>query len=235
MENDTAHIWRIPIPAAPDTAAPFPLSPDEQQTAASFLSERDQAHYRFCRTALRNILAAYLGTPPETLAFQYGSHGKPSLAEPHSKLHFNATHSRDWFLCAVATGSPVGIDIEYIRSDVNCEAMAARILTAGEHDGFRKLSQEEKIGAIFNAWTRKEAYVKAFGAGIFFPFDSIDCALHGKGEGETWNRCGDGHRQCHVCSLAAPHEYAAALVADVSVRHVVYVDSVNSMKISTRV
>jgi 4'-phosphopantetheinyl transferase len=226
------HVWQIRIPDAPENSHPSPLTQDEQKTAASFLSERDQAQYRYCRATLRKLLGAYLGTPPETLRFEYGSHGKPSLAEPHSKLHFNASHSRDWLLCAVASASAVGIDIETIRPDVNCEAMAARILTADEHAAFRKLSQEEKVNSIFKAWTRKEAYVKESGSGIFFPFDSIVCALHAQDVEGNWHPCGDHERQRHVCSLAAPANYAAALVADVSIRRVIYLDATNLSKIS---
>lgn len=56
------------------------LSPDEQDRAARFVYARDRRRFVAARTALRSILAAWVGIPAGELVFVDGTHQKRALA-----------------------------------------------------------------------------------------------------------------------------------------------------------
>ncbi|ACC80708.1 4'-phosphopantetheinyl transferase family protein [Nostoc punctiforme] len=155
------------------------LSQDERTRSERFYLERDKKRYIVGRGLLRTILGSYLGTNASQLQFCYGSHGKPVLAETSggNTLSFNLSHSHELVLYAVTRQREIGVDIEYMRPISDFEQVAERCFSDREKDVFRKLPQDEKLGAFFNCWTRKEAYLKATGQGLVFPMDQLDVSL----------------------------------------------------------
>jgi 4'-phosphopantetheinyl transferase len=117
---------------------------------------------------LRRLLGFYLGVAPHEVRFVYGLKGKPLLNPifESSGLNFNLSHSQGQVLIAVAHGVRVGVDIEWIRPEMEVEKIARRFFTVGEVEALRALSMPVKAKSFFNAWTRKEAYLKAQGDGI---------------------------------------------------------------------
>ncbi|HLN62571.1 MAG TPA: 4'-phosphopantetheinyl transferase superfamily protein [Symbiobacteriaceae bacterium] len=153
------------------------LSPDEQARAERFRFERDRRSYTVARAAMRQILAAALGLPAAAVAFRYGPHGKPQLADPGLDLQFNLSHSGSWALCAVVRGRAVGVDIEYMRTIREFEALANRFYSPRESALLKQMPEAQRPAAFYRAWTSKEAYVKALGAGLTLDTRVVDVRL----------------------------------------------------------
>jgi len=216
---DEVHVWRIELLPSPGVLARLGrhLSPDERRRAERFRFERDQRRFHAARGALRELLGGYLDAEPERLGFAEGAHGKPELAAPGgSGLRFNLSHSGELALCAVARGRELGVDIEQARELADAEAMARRFFSAAENAALAALPDAERLGAFFRCWTRKEAYLKAVGAGLLQALDGFDvtlfpeageCGLSVRGRPEEAARWS-------LLALAVDPGYAAALVAE---------------------
>jgi 4'-phosphopantetheinyl transferase len=172
-------VWRIDLAATPAGRAALAatLAGDERARAARFHFDRDRDRWVVARGALRAILARYAGTAPAALALAVGDHGKPRLAEPVADLRFNLSHSGDLALCAVAVGREVGIDVEAVRADRAGDDIARRFFAPAEVAALAALSPALRVEAFFACWTRKEAYVKARGAGLALGLDRFEVSL----------------------------------------------------------
>jgi 4'-phosphopantetheinyl transferase len=180
-EPDAAsvHVWRAaldPPPGRLDVLAGY-LSPDERARAERFHFPRDRRRFLAARGTVREILGAYLGRPPAALAFAYGPQGKPALDPPDAAgLDFNLSHSAGVALVALARGRPVGVDVEAMRELTDLPGVAARVMTVAELAAFEALPAGARAAAFFALWTRKEAYMKALGAGFSLPPESFAVA-----------------------------------------------------------
>lgn len=117
--------------------------------------------------ALRIALGIYLDRPPESLAFALGPGGKPELAGPAGRdVHFSLSHSGDRCVIAVSAEGPVGVDVEEVREVPELEGIVRSRFAPGEAAEILALSGEQRLRAFYHCWTRKEAYLKATGAGI---------------------------------------------------------------------
>lgn len=168
-ENDV-HVWRadLNIPAWRLNLLAQTLSSDEQQRAERFYFEQDRMHYIAGRGLLRTILGRYLDLEPSKLEFCYSSRGKPALVNTNSgeTLYFNLSHSNGLALYAVTRSRSIGIDLEHVRPMPDAEKLAQRFFSPQEYAVISTLLPEQKQEAFFNAWTRKEAYLKATGDGL---------------------------------------------------------------------
>lgn len=173
-------VWQIELaqpPAVVQTLQPY-LSVEEHHRAGRFYFSDDHRRFTVARGALRMILGRYLRRPPAEVRLAYGPHGKPELAEPAARaaVGFNLSHSRDQALCVVTAGCAVGVDLEYLRPIAPAE-LAARVFSQWERDIFDTLPEAQRPAAFFNAWTRKEAYLKAVGVGLVDALDQVEVTL----------------------------------------------------------
>lgn len=172
------HIWQanLATPAAMPRAL---LSADERQRAARFMFERDRVRFTVARAGLRRVLSVYTGIQPELLGFAYTQFGKPYLAEPEHarRFTFNLSHSDDLALYAVALERRVGIDIEDTRRDCEFSAIAKTVFSAQEQAELAALPQVQARQGFYNAWVRKEAFIKAHGEGFSYPLDRFHVSL----------------------------------------------------------
>ena len=150
------------------------LSGEERVRAASFHSARDRWRYVVRHGLLREILALRLGGAPDRLAFVPNAFGKPTL--DGGDLHFSLSHSRGLALIAIADGE-VGCDIEKRDPAFACADTAARFFAPAERQRLASLRPGDYCEGFFNAWTRKEAFVKALGCGLSHPLDSFEVSL----------------------------------------------------------
>ena len=155
------------------------LGVDELARAARFRFERDRRRFITRRGLLRGTLGRYLGAEPGEIRFVTSQHGKPGLAPPwaYSDLRFNLSHSAGLALYAFALGREVGVDIERERSDVVHDQLAERFFSPYERDVITSLPPEDRLGAFFRCWTRKEAFIKAHGEGLSLPLEAFDVSL----------------------------------------------------------
>jgi 4'-phosphopantetheinyl transferase len=155
------------------------LSADERRRANRFAFERDRRRFIVGRAWLRRQLASRLSLRPEIVEIEYGPRGKPVLPArlADSGLRFNVSHSEDLAVYAFARGREIGIDVEAVRAIEDADAIAARFFSARENSAYRALDSRDKPLGFFSCWTRKEAFIKALGDGLYHPLDSFDVSL----------------------------------------------------------
>jgi len=118
----------------------------------------------------REILADYLQQNPAEIALEVGEHGKPFIK--NNPLHFNVSHSGDYFLMGVTRESAVGVDIECARPNRDFLALAKRFFTPSEFAAIQ--SDKNPVAAFYRCWTRKEAFIKAAGLGLSFGLSNFE-------------------------------------------------------------
>ena len=213
---DQVHVWQTSLAASPLPDLPSVLSPDELERADRFGNPARRSAFLVARATLRGVLAHELGTDPAVLRFAIGPHGKPFLDNPSTALRFNLSHSGDIVLCAVAWGRDVGVDVERIKPDIDHTALARRFFSPLENQELASLPPALQRAAFFAAWTRKEALVKAWGAGLSLALSHFDVSVHphrpaqllgvreGPGRGGWWS----------VHELAPGPGYAGAVAVE---------------------
>lgn len=169
LAESDIHIWRIELDAAADAQSFDILSPDERARAERLKIPLVRARFVAGRIALRRILGGYLGIMPQAVPIQYALHGKPEIANANrAGLQFNLAHSDSLALLAMRRDHPIGIDLEKLRpiTDSNAEYIASTAFTPAERDALAGVSEDAYRVAFFRCWTRKEAVMKAHGAGF---------------------------------------------------------------------
>jgi 4'-phosphopantetheinyl transferase len=166
-----AHVWSIDVPRWRSRVPTISrlLAPDERARARRFRFEADADRLIIGRGVLRLLIGELLRISPEQVAFTYSASDKPSVAG----VEFNVAHSGDVILIATHH-HPIGVDVERIDRIVDVAALGRACFTARERAliGEGGATQE----AFFRLWTRKEAWLKAVGAGLSFPLRQIDVA-----------------------------------------------------------
>ena len=161
------------------------LDSSERLRATRFHFEQDRKHYIGSRGLLRYLIGDHLNVDPAALTFEYGAHGKPTLAAAFSQdqtLCFNLSHSAGWAMFALAWDREIGIDLEsnarLQRDHDELLGLATRILSARELAVWKTLpNNAAREAAFLRAWTRKEAYAKARGQGLFANLTSVEVIL----------------------------------------------------------
>jgi 4'-phosphopantetheinyl transferase len=140
------------------------LSLDERARAARLVIPDKQRRFIAARVGLRLILGTVTQANPGAIVFGYGTDGKPYL--PNLPwCEFNLTHSSDVALVAISH-RPVGVDIEQERPVPMLKEMMGIAFSAQEQAELIALPVEQQVSAFFRTWTRKEALMKAHGAGF---------------------------------------------------------------------
>jgi 4'-phosphopantetheinyl transferase len=174
----TVAVWRIPLvqPTEMIDACRALLSPDECRRADRYRFEPPRRRFTVTRAALRQCLAAILAADPLSLQLAAGPHGKPYLSAMPG-LHFNVSHSHDAALCAITTVGPVGVDIEHIRPLRDADAIARHKFAPEEYAVWAALPDDQRLAAFFACWSRKEAFIKATGEGLYRPLSDFVVTL----------------------------------------------------------
>lgn len=171
LPEKEVHIWQaaLDLPGPVIQELSQTLSIDELERAQRFRFERDRKWFIAARGSLRTFLSHYLGVEPSTLRFCYGKHGKPRLVDPcgNGTVHFNVSRSEGLALYGFTRDHEIGVDIERIREIPEMEHIANQFFSIEERAIFCSLPESKKKEAFFNCWTRKEAFLKATGEGLF--------------------------------------------------------------------
>lgn len=155
------------------------LSPDEKERADRFLKIEDRELYTITRGALRSLLGGYLAIEPREVEFAYDALGKPSLVGmgAQAALNFSVSHSGAQALLGFARSRRIGVDLERVSADTDALELAERYFSSNEFKTLRSLTAELQHEAFYCGWTRKEAYLKARGEGIFFGLERVEVSL----------------------------------------------------------
>jgi len=186
IEDNQVHIWQARI----DVSSGYPkdikdvLSADERERAISFKLQNDQIHFIIRHYLLRIILSKYCDYLADEITFRYDTHKKPAFNMPeYRKIKFNMSFSHDLMLVAINKHNDIGIDIEKVHDINDLESVAVNNFSSKE---FKYLnSSSEKINTFFKIWTRKEAFIKATGKGMYYPLKSFCVSMDKSGNHEN--------------------------------------------------
>lgn len=178
---DGVDVWRVELHADSDRvdACRRVLASDELDRASRFRGADLQRRFIVRRWARRRILCSALGVPPESLRFDVGAHGKPTLAPRPGgaavyDLQFNCSASGDLALIAIARQGPIGVDLERIEPANADRSTAERFMSPGELMKFQAAATADRLSQFFSCWARKESILKADGRGLALDPRQID-------------------------------------------------------------
>ena len=187
LEPNAAHIWGIELDGSQHCLEQCIgwLDDVERQRAARFVREDIRQHYVLAHAGLRVVLSRYLGVNPDAVPLDRSTTGKPFLTREQrdqSAITFNLSHAHGRALIAVSNAQEVGVDLEFVRSDVEVANLSKRFFTPSEHTAIMQASEEQRASRFFRYWVAKEALLKAQGIGIpglpdceiFFEADTVD-------------------------------------------------------------
>ncbi|MFL6515418.1 MAG: 4'-phosphopantetheinyl transferase family protein [Chthoniobacterales bacterium] len=187
------------------------LSLDECERADRYHRLVHRNRFMIARSNLRRTLGSFLQVPAEEIAFVSGPNGKPALNRQFPDLRFNLAHSESMAVIAVAFGRDVGVDVEYIRPNVQFLEIAQRMFTPGECAQIQALTGDEIMHAFYRCWTRKEAYVKATGAGLTVALDSFEVPVTAESAPLPVALHDSGLPTATLTDISPNNEFAAAL------------------------
>ncbi|RMH66216.1 MAG: 4'-phosphopantetheinyl transferase superfamily protein [Calditrichaeota bacterium] len=209
--GNNLYLWLIHLDAVKDLSGyRAALNSEEKERAGRFYFEKDRRAYIITRGFIKARLSAMIDKPADRITFGYTEKGKPYL--PGHTVFFNVSHSGGLALAGMTTLAPLGVDVERFRPDMAGEKIAQRFFSQREVAAFNKLLPIEKTTGFFNAWTRKEAFIKAVGLGLSMPLSAFDVTLkpgmparllavrHAPYKATDW----------HLKALPVPESYAAA-------------------------
>lgn len=175
LQKNTLDIWEIPLPPQPlDSLLLDMLQQDELERFHRFYFSHHKRRFAQSKIALRTILGSYLDQAPDTLQFNYNTHGKPELSA--QQLQFNLTHSKDVALLAINQTHPIGIDLEYFSARPY-HGIAQHLFSLNEQRQLQQLPASALAIGFFSVWAQKEALIKAVGVGLSYPTHLFDVPL----------------------------------------------------------
>jgi 4'-phosphopantetheinyl transferase len=215
--EDEVHLWLVELATVAQGEQRWKqiLSADERARAVRFHFSRDSKYFTATRALLRIIAGSYVNSDPRELVFQYAEKEKPSLtpSQPANQLEFNISHSGEIALLSFARGRALGVDVEQLRDNFDHEAIARRFFSEAEQLELAALAPSERNHGFFRCWTRKEAYIKARGAGLSLPLSEFDVSLKPHDENALLATRPDGAEgaQWSLRDVPAGEGYVAAL------------------------
>jgi 4'-phosphopantetheinyl transferase len=187
------------------------LNEEERQRAKLFKFAHLRDRFVQTHAALRIMASCRLGLEPRSLVVLAGPFGKPKI-DRAADLEFNLSHSEGIAAFAFARGCQVGVDVERIREIRDFDAIVRQQFSAAERREFEEIEARFREQAFFNAWTRKEAYIKARGAGLSIPLDSFSVSLKPGATALTAAPAEDSQAEWHMQDLQLEPGYAGAVV-----------------------
>jgi len=194
LGSDQVQVWTAAVPAGDADVAALgrTLSRSERARADRLRVAEPRRQFVAARALLRQLLGACLDVDPATLAFGADARGKPVLERPSpGDLRFNVSHTRSLVAVGLARGREVGVDVEWLHKPVDWSPLAARMFSTRELDELYALPEPLRREAFFTGWTRKEAYLKATGAGLTDDLAAIEVTLAPDREPRLLRVCGD--------------------------------------------
>jgi 4'-phosphopantetheinyl transferase len=172
------HLWWIgrEMSVGAAAAARSTVSASEQARASRMRNVIAREHFLLQHHALREILGAYVGLPPQALAFEFNPFGKPALAarQGGNGLSFNLSRSGAAAVLAVTRHGRIGVDLERLRPVPEIDAIARRMFSPAEAKALAGTPPGERCASFLGLWAGKEAVVKALGGGLSIALDAFD-------------------------------------------------------------
>jgi len=141
----------------PEERARYRRVPDARQRALAFRT----------RAELRRMLGREIGMSPHLVPIECDRHGKPRCLHPRAAgLDFSVSHADDCSIIAVGEADGIGVDAEMIVTEEPADELLEIIFNPEEMEQWRAIPAEGRRRAFTEAWTIKEAALKAIGTGL---------------------------------------------------------------------
>jgi phosphopantetheinyl transferase len=152
-----------------DLVATFVTAADRERCAA-LTHPRRRAEYLAGRALLRYALEQFTGRGAHSHELRATPEGKPEcVAGPAISL----SHSGDIVVCAVASGSAIGVDVETRTLRTSSVTLAEQHFTPSEAS-WVGVDPDRRFQML---WVLKEAYLKALGVGLAGGLSSLQCRI----------------------------------------------------------
>ncbi|MDF0665455.1 MAG: 4'-phosphopantetheinyl transferase superfamily protein [Nitrospira sp.] len=171
LEENAVHLWGIELTGSRHCLERCGgwLDEVERHRAARLIREDIRQRYVLAHGGLRAVLSRYLGVDADVIALNRNATGKPFLTKElrdRSPITFNLSHAHDRALIAISKGQEVGVDLEFVRADIEVANLSKRFFTPSEHTAIMEASEERRATIFFRYWVAKEALLKAQGVGL---------------------------------------------------------------------
>jgi 4'-phosphopantetheinyl transferase len=186
LPDGEIHIWKIITSDCVSRLKELEtfLSSEEISRVERFYFEKDKIRFVVAHAMLRKIIARYLNLTPQMIVFRNDTKGKPQLQKGFGKkkFSFNISYSYDLIIFAFSRYLNLGVDVEFIRPIPDFHEIVNDYFHPEERTAFMKIPLCKRQKAFFDYWTRKEAFVKATGEGLYRALDSFSVAVNKKTE-----------------------------------------------------
>jgi 4'-phosphopantetheinyl transferase len=217
LEDGVTYAWWIDLHGASEMVDRVMqlLSPEERSRAGRIVDREVHREFVMTRSAVRLLLARYIGCTPKELPLVTGRYGKLAIDKVGTGIEFNVAHSHGLALICFSRDRHVGVDLEYIRNMPDLQLMGMLTMTSGERAAIS--ADSEPLEAFFRCWVRKEAVVKAAGVGLSASLCDVEVTTSDGPLAVQLSDAQDRLAGYEVISLEAPRGYKAAIARERSV------------------
>jgi 4'-phosphopantetheinyl transferase len=152
------------------------LSLKEQEQAEKYAFPYLRRRYIISHGLLRILIEKYTSINPSDIEYTYNKYKKPFLKQS-PELYFNMSHSKEYVSYVFSYNVLVGIDIEFINSDIDINNLLSFIASPNEIIDFSMLDTQYKLLTFYKVWTMKESFLKALGIGLTYPLTEIETCI----------------------------------------------------------
>lgn len=121
------------------------------------------------RLLVKHLVARALGTAPESVELGYALTGR-LYVRGCDQVDISLSHTGDLMLAGVTSLGRIGVDVEPADRPLSGSGVERQMCTAQELAEVAALPEPERNERLVRRWTLKEAYTKALGLGLAFPF-----------------------------------------------------------------
>lgn len=164
LSDCDVHVWRVATSQFDPQWAESNTTAEERVRADRFVQQVAADQWLASRAALRCFAAAYLGIEPLAATFAHEPYGKPYIVD--GRLQFNLSHTNGVTLLAFSLDTPVGVDVEQIRHDIDSFDIAPSVFSHDERELLAQSERASRLTTFFELWTIKEAWLKMLGTGL---------------------------------------------------------------------
>lgn len=131
------------------------------------------------RTLLRCAVGVAVGSTPEHVEIGYHLSGRP-FVRGCDQVDISLSHTEDLLLVGVTSLGRIGVDVESIARAPSVAELDRHICTASELAALAELPSGHYESGVLQRWILKEAYSKALGQGLHFPFTEFGFDVDGE-------------------------------------------------------
>jgi 4'-phosphopantetheinyl transferase len=124
------------------------------------------------RMLLKHLAARALDTDPADLELGYALSGR-LYVRGCDQVDLNLSHTGDLMVVGLTSLGRIGVDVEAVDRPLYRNGTEEQMCTPAELDLLRATPEEQRNLRLVRQWTLKEAYTKALGLGLYFPFNQF--------------------------------------------------------------